>query len=144
VRFYSTVTGTALAIPAVPVAVRIFMDLGQLNSLVGKTVIAAALWDDLLSLFLLAALLAVIGENSSSVAGSAIVLLLIGKVLVSFSCHNSSRNLCLPAAWEISEKPALSRSGGQHAAHRRARIRSCVSNTDSAAGAFTLCHIDWR
>ena len=76
--------GTALAITAVPVAVRIFMDLGQLNSSVGKTVVAAALWDDLLSLFLLAALLAVIGENGSSVAGSGIVLLLIGKVLVFF------------------------------------------------------------
>ncbi len=76
--------GTALAITAVPVAVRVFMDLGQLNSLVGKTVIAAALWDDLLSLFLLVALLAVIGENGSSAAGSGIVLLLIGKVLVFF------------------------------------------------------------
>ena len=57
--------GTALAITAVPVAVRIFMDLGQLDSLVGKTVVAAALWDDLLSLFLLALLLAVVGENGA-------------------------------------------------------------------------------
>ena len=77
--------GTALAITAVPVAVRIFMDLDQLNSLVGKTVIAAALWDDLLSLFLLALLLAVIGENFSSTLGSGAVLLLIGKVLLFFA-----------------------------------------------------------
>ena len=77
--------GTALAITAVPVAVRIFMDLDQLNSLVGRTVIAAALWDDLLSLFLLALLLAVIGENFSSTLGSGAVLLLIGKVLLFFA-----------------------------------------------------------
>jgi Kef-type K+ transport system membrane component KefB len=76
--------GTALAITAVPVAVRIFMDLGQLDTPVGRTVIAAALWDDLLSLFLLAALLAVIGENYSSLFGSGVVLPLIGKVLLFF------------------------------------------------------------
>lgn len=46
--------GTALAITAVPVAVRMFMDIGELESRVGQTVIAAALWDDLISLFLLA------------------------------------------------------------------------------------------
>ncbi len=57
--------GTALAITAVPVAVRIFMHLGLLDSAVGKTVIAAALWDDLLSLFLLALLLAALGEDFS-------------------------------------------------------------------------------
>jgi Kef-type K+ transport system membrane component KefB len=77
--------GTALAITAVPVAVRIFMDLDQLNSVVGRTVIAAALWDDLLSLFLLALLLAVIGENYSSALGTGAVLLLIGKVLLFFA-----------------------------------------------------------
>lgn len=38
----SLFVGTALAVNAVPVAVRIFMDLGQLNSLVGKAVVAAA------------------------------------------------------------------------------------------------------
>ena len=59
--------GVALAITAVPVAVRIFMDLGALDSRVGKAVIAAALWDDVLSLFLMALLLATIG---SQVAGS--------------------------------------------------------------------------
>ena len=77
--------GTALAITAVPVAVRIFMDLGQLDSQVGKTVIAAALWDDLLSLFLLALLIAAIGENQTGLFQSGAALLLLGKVSLFFA-----------------------------------------------------------
>ena len=77
--------GTALAITAVPVAVRIFMDLGQLDSRVGKTVIAAALWDDLLSLFLLTLLLAAIGEGFSSFFQAQTTLLLLGKVVTFFA-----------------------------------------------------------
>ena len=77
--------GTALAITAVPVAVRIFMDLGALESRVGKTVVAAALWDDLLSLFLLALLVAAIGENYSGSFESDAALLSIGKVVLFFA-----------------------------------------------------------
>lgn len=77
--------GTALAITAVPVAVRIFMDLGQLDSSVAKTVIAAALWDDLLSLFLLAVLLAAISGQSSGVDQLQAAFLLLGKVLLFFA-----------------------------------------------------------
>jgi Kef-type K+ transport system membrane component KefB len=77
--------GTALAITAVPVAVRIFMDLGALESRVGKTVVAAALWDDLLSLFLLALLVAAIGENYAGSFESDAVLLSIGKVVLFFA-----------------------------------------------------------
>ena len=77
--------GTALAITAVPVAVRIFMDLDLIDSTVGKTVIAAAVWDDLLSLFLLAVLLAVVGETSSAVAAPPAVALLVGKVVLFFA-----------------------------------------------------------
>ncbi len=77
--------GTALAITAVPVAVRIFMDLGQLDSPVGKTVVAAALWDDLLSLFLLALLLAAMGDNHSGLFEPQVALLLLGKVVLFFA-----------------------------------------------------------
>ena len=76
--------GTALAITAVPVAVRIFMDLGQLESRVGRTVIAAALWDDLLSLFLLALLLAAIGNDFSGSLQPGVALLWLGKVVLFF------------------------------------------------------------
>lgn len=80
--------GTALAITAVPVAVRIFMDVGELDSRVGKTVIAAALWDDLISLFLLAVLIAAIGNSGNSgesLFGVSAAFLLFGKVILFFA-----------------------------------------------------------
>jgi Kef-type K+ transport system membrane component KefB len=77
--------GTALAVTAVPVTVRIFMDLGQLETRVAKTVIAAALWDDLLSLFLLALLLAAIGEGFSGSFQSGTILLMLGKAVLFFA-----------------------------------------------------------
>ena len=46
--------GTALAITAVPATVRILMDLGQLNSPIGQTIVSAAVFDDVFSLILLA------------------------------------------------------------------------------------------
>lgn len=52
--------GTALAITAVPVAFKILIDLGKLNSKPGQMIVSAALLDDILSLILLAVLLAVI------------------------------------------------------------------------------------
>ena len=76
--------GVALAITAVPVAVHIFMDLGELDSRVGKTVITAALWDDFLSLFLLALLLAAISNSYTGSFQSEIFLLLLGKVSLFF------------------------------------------------------------
>jgi Kef-type K+ transport system membrane component KefB len=77
--------GVALAITAVPVAVRMFMDLGGLDSRVGKAVIAAALWDDLLSLFLIALLLAEIGGQGTGDFTVANLLPIVGKVLVFFA-----------------------------------------------------------
>lgn len=77
--------GTALAITAVPVAVRIFMDLGELDTRVGKTVIAAALWDDLISLFLLALLIGAITGNGTGAFDSTAAALLLGKVLLFFA-----------------------------------------------------------
>ena len=77
--------GTALAITAVPVAVRIFMDLGELDTRVGKTVIAAALWDDLISLFLLAFLVTSISSNGMGEFGADVLLVLLGKVLFFFA-----------------------------------------------------------
>ena len=77
--------GTALAITAVPVTVRVFMDLNALDSRVGKTVVAAALWDDLLSLLLLALLLAAIGNGYANSYESGSVLMLIAKVALFFA-----------------------------------------------------------
>jgi Kef-type K+ transport system membrane component KefB len=76
--------GVALAITAVPVAVRIFMDLDALESRVGKAVIAAALWDDVLSLLLMALLLAAIGSHATGSFSVGNLLPVIGKVLLFF------------------------------------------------------------
>ena len=77
--------GVAVAITAVPVAVRIFMDLGGLDSRVGKAVIAAALWDDVLSLLLLALLLGAIGSQATGSFSLDNLLPIIGKVLLFFA-----------------------------------------------------------
>jgi len=52
--------GTALAITAVPVAVKVLMDLDKLDSTAGKMIVSAAIVDDIFGLLLLAVLTAVI------------------------------------------------------------------------------------
>ena len=54
--------GVALAITAVPVAVKVLMDLGRLESRVGQVVVAAAVLDDIFSLLLLAVLTSMISS----------------------------------------------------------------------------------
>lgn len=75
--------GTALAITAVPVSVKILMDLNLLNTRFGKTIISAALFDDVLSLVLLAVLTAVIATGE--IPGAAQLFMLAGKVLLFFA-----------------------------------------------------------
>lgn len=77
--------GVALAITAVPVAVRMFMDLDALESSVGKAVIAAALWDDVLGLLLMALLLATIGNGEVGSFSMEVLLPVAGKVLFFFA-----------------------------------------------------------
>jgi Kef-type K+ transport system membrane component KefB len=74
--------GTALAITAVPVSVKVLMDLGKLRSRVGQTIVSAAVFDDVLSLVLLAALTAAI--KTGSLPGPASLALLAGKILLYF------------------------------------------------------------
>lgn len=52
--------GTALAITAVPATVKILIDLGKLNSPSGQIIVSAAVFDDVISLMLLAWLTALI------------------------------------------------------------------------------------
>ena len=75
--------GTGLAITAVPVAVRVLMDLGQLETRLGRTVISAAVVDDVLSLILLAILTAVI--ETGGLPGAAEVGMLFVKVFLFFT-----------------------------------------------------------
>lgn len=70
--------GTALAITAVPVSIKVLMDLGKLESRIGNIIVSAAVIDDVLSLILLAVLTAVI--RTGTMPDLEGVLLLIGKV----------------------------------------------------------------
>ena len=76
--------GTALAITAVPVTIRMLMEFNKLDTPVGMTIVAAALWDDLLSLFLMAFLVAAISNGATVSADFSSVLLLSGKVALYF------------------------------------------------------------
>jgi Kef-type K+ transport system membrane component KefB len=75
--------GTALAITAVPATVRILMDLGQLDTKVGQTIVSAAVFDDVLSLILLAWLTGLLGAGEE--AGAVDILWLIGKIVFFFA-----------------------------------------------------------
>ncbi len=57
--------GVALAITAVPVAVKVLMDLDALQTPIGQTVVAAAVIDDILSLVLLAVLTALLSTSEA-------------------------------------------------------------------------------
>ncbi len=74
--------GTALGITAVPVAIKVLMDMGKLDSRVGRTIVSAAIIDDVFSLVLLAVLTAVI--RTGSVPGLQSLLWLGGKVCLFF------------------------------------------------------------
>lgn len=75
--------GTALAITAVPATVRILTDLGQLNSPVGQTIVSAAVFDDILSLMLLAWLTGVLG--TAEPPGLVEFAMLTGKAILFFA-----------------------------------------------------------
>ena len=71
--------GTAMAITAVPVAVKILMGLGKLQSRAGKILVSAAVYDDIASLILLAVLTAVIAQGSlPDLATFGLLLLKVG------------------------------------------------------------------
>jgi Kef-type K+ transport system membrane component KefB len=72
----------ALSITAVPVSVRVLMDLGMLNSSVGKTIVSAAVFDDVISLVLLAILTAVI--KSGSLPDLTSVARIFGEIIIFF------------------------------------------------------------
>lgn len=66
--------GTALALTAVPVSVRVLMDLGKLDTDVGRRIVSAAVIDDVLGLMLLAVLTAMIKSGTlPSLAGMSLL-----------------------------------------------------------------------
>ncbi|MEZ5066878.1 MAG: cation:proton antiporter [bacterium] len=61
--------GTALAVTAVPVAIKVLLDLGRLETRLGRTIVSAAVLDDVLSLVLLAVLTALLRTGELPEAG---------------------------------------------------------------------------
>jgi Kef-type K+ transport system membrane component KefB len=94
--------GVALAVTAVPVAVRVLMDLDLQHSRVGQVIIAAAVMDDVISLVLLAILTAFI---SSSVNLTATLLAtMAAQVAAFFLVAWASGRFLLPQAGRLVKK----------------------------------------
>ena len=62
----SVFIGLCVAITALPVSVRILMDLGKINSEVGQKIISVAIFDDVLALTILSVLLDIKGSDMST------------------------------------------------------------------------------
>lgn len=73
----------ALSVSAIPATVKVLTDFGLLHERVGETIIAAAIIDDVLGLFLLAVLLAII--QTGHVPDWATLGLLLAKVVAFFA-----------------------------------------------------------
>lgn len=74
--------GVAMAITAIPASVRILADLGLLHAPVGRVIVGAALFDDVLGLVLLAVLTAL--STTGAVPGVGEIALLAAKVAIFF------------------------------------------------------------
>lgn len=90
----SLFVGTGMAITAVPVAIRVLRDLGQLHTRLGRTLTAAAVFDDVLSLILLAVLTAVIETGGLPGLGEIAFLLL--KVALFFGVTVAAGHFLMP------------------------------------------------
>lgn len=86
--------GVALAITAVPVSVGVLLSLGRLDTALGRTIVSAALVDDVLSLLLLALLTAVLQTGSIPDAGS--LAWLVAKVALFFAIAVPAGTRLLP------------------------------------------------
>jgi len=86
--------GTALAITAVPVAIKVLMDLDRLDSPAGRLIVSAAVFDDILSLILLAVLTGVI--ESGELPDALSLLGLLGQVVLFFVIATALGRLGFP------------------------------------------------
>ncbi len=75
--------GVAMAITAIQVTVKVFDEMGLLRTRLGQTVVTAAIFDDIIGLFLLAVLLATV--ETGNIPDAVGLALLIGKVAAFFA-----------------------------------------------------------
>jgi len=97
--------GTGMAITAVPVAVRVLRDLGQLDTRLGRLVTSAAVFDDVLSLILLAALTAFIETGGLPGVGEIAILLM--SIVWFFAITITAGRYLLPWLWRRLERFVL-------------------------------------
>jgi len=90
----SLFVGTGMAITAVPVAVRVLRDLGQLDTPLGRLVTSAAVVDDVLSLILLAVLTAFIETGGLPSVGE--IAALMGNIVIFFAVTIVAGRYLLP------------------------------------------------
>jgi Kef-type K+ transport system membrane component KefB len=88
--------GVALAVTAIPVAVKVLMDLGRLETKVGRMVVSAAIIDDVLSLLLLAVLTSVL--RTGSIPDMARIGWLITQIVTFFAITIAVGRLGFPKA----------------------------------------------
>jgi Kef-type K+ transport system membrane component KefB len=75
--------GITMAVTALPVSVKVLSDFGVLRTPLGETIVAAAIFDDVIGLFLLAVLTAVI--QTGHIPDIASFAIIIGKVCLFFA-----------------------------------------------------------
>lgn len=74
--------GLCIAITALPVSIRILMDLGKLNTAVGRKIISVAIFDDVVALSILGVLLNVNDTNMSVVAVAKVASISLLKLFI--------------------------------------------------------------
>lgn len=83
----SMLIGVSMAITSVPANIKVLTEFGLLHSRVGQTMVAAAIFDDILGLFLLAVLTSMI--QTGGLPDLIALLLLVGKVIIFFAITGS-------------------------------------------------------
>ncbi len=94
--------GTALSVTAVPVAIKVLMDMNLLESKSGMAIVSAAVIDDVLSLILLAVLTAVI--KTGTIPGGMKLAYLVIKVVLFFGITTLIGHYIFPAVGKFLQK----------------------------------------
>jgi Kef-type K+ transport system membrane component KefB len=94
--------GTALAITAVPVVVRVLMDLNKLDTNIGRSIVSAAVIDDVLSLMLLAILTGII--SNGALPSITTIAILVFKVIVFFGICTALGKYVFPVFTKLLKK----------------------------------------
>jgi Kef-type K+ transport system membrane component KefB len=88
--------GTAMAITALPVIVRILMDIGLFKSRMGLLVVTSAMIDDTVGWIIFSVILGMIGKGNSSFSFLSTTLLTLGFVVVMLTAGRALFNRILP------------------------------------------------